>query len=846
MRKAFALLLVIIPLMVFTQDGCGPKHAKEKQPFSLNFEMNAESANFLLQNDDINMLVSCTPFYAGARHLPSEKTHEFYDARAKKVDEIIADTDALVQRGKKIKPRVEELRRAYLDYMTVCMNAEPRIEGYAKYTARELLKLQVMEALAESTYDSISYDKIQNPFSKTGMEYMKVQKGTLLGTLYLNDVEDIISFAAIAMESLKDIKNPKIQEAGKELDSAMGGFDGLRGDLKAMIESMLKAQNGFKRLKTGDYYFSRSAVEYMTSQIPGLKEKVKTLRPNAHVSQKDIDFISSYLTFFENVNKSMATYLNSVDTSKLVSASQSSQSTFSAAYADQGMPPAIGQSGNPAGAVTSNYSNAVTAVSGQNQAVVPASGGSSQGWTVKGALSTGWEYGKTAVHGAKSVLGYTIDVAGATVKDITAIGVGIYNGTPWSEIRKDILDNDDAIKDNWAKNMSGSSTLHIAKRYLEETEATGERAGAAATSAVVGGEGWTSWVAGKVAGITVGLFTGFGKGVVTVANRQASTVDYLTGTIDIASAAIGGSKIVLKTTQVPKFLGGLIEGTGLSVKGAGAYATRVFNGARLASLENAATRAFEITGGYEAAAARAAAADALQAALLATCKATRERLTELAKQGAAAGWTNFSGTLRSSLSNFAKQKFTKSLSEMGDAFTRVTGGNLKDVVDTMMGSWVDSQIKDIVDSVMREAPVPEEVRGIWKGTTIFSIVNVPEPKKTNSQGCDIGILQAMKDMKGKALPTYINLSGDPSGHGSATIQLKVQNRPGSPMPLKYTYREDGMIEIFGGDKGVAVKYTGNIQRTENGYTMKGKTTITWGDTRRPFLYLAGDWDASKP
>ena len=51
------------------------------------------------------------------------------------------------------------------------------------------------------------------------------------------------------------------------------------------------------------------------------------------------------------------------------------------------------------------------------------------------------------------------------------------------------------------------------------------------------GEGWTSWGIGKVSKATVGIFTGLGKGITLIGNRDAQASDYVIGGIEIAGSA---------------------------------------------------------------------------------------------------------------------------------------------------------------------------------------------------------------------------------------------------------------------------------------------------------------------
>ena len=55
------------------------------------------------------------------------------------------------------------------------------------------------------------------------------------------------------------------------------------------------------------------------------------------------------------------------------------------------------------------------------------------------------------------------------------------------------------------------------------------------------GDGYISWGAGKLGELTTNMATGFGKGVMKLANTQSSGEDLVEGALDVAFSFTGGS-----------------------------------------------------------------------------------------------------------------------------------------------------------------------------------------------------------------------------------------------------------------------------------------------------------------
>lgn len=818
MKKALLIIIAVVVVAAAIVVGTrfiGPRGPRVTDPFTFDYKLDAKNVEFFTKGDDMATLLACTPFYAGAQPLPGQHTQEFDEARVRKVDEIIADSDKLAEAAIGLKSDVDQLRKALMDYLTICAKNDPKAKKFANDAGREALRLWTMEALVEAEYKSID-TKSSDPFARSFMQYMKTTKAVELGALYLQDIDSIVGFAAMGLDGLSGTKNAKIIGANKQLDDAMGKFDGMSGKIGDVMSGMRKVDYGFKQLKTGDYYYARTAVKFMRDSMPALKKAARNIKPNQYMDAQTVAFTKDYLAKFDNFSAGFQAYLDSVPKSQLLPVSSLPNSTGCAFAQDKDRP--------------NEYGSAYLSLA------PPAkdTGEAKEGW-----LSTGWSGIKTVVHGTQTVIGVGLDVAGTAVKNITRVGAGVYYGNSAKEIWKDMKDNSNQIIKNWKANKSGAETMRTANQYINAIDKGAEYIGSKGAEQVFG-EGWTSWGVGKVSGATAGILTGLGKGITLIGNRDAQASDYVIGGIEIAGSALGGSKLILRGTQLPGFLKGLAKGTWISAEGSwNAFSKLAINmeKSEMDALVQVAVKGGMRTAGF---AERQAIHQAMLAAIAQSNQALKAELTTIIKSGLKAGWANFNGTLRQSLYDFSKKQFTANLKGVAE----LLGGSKAEFIDNIMAQWGEDLIKGMVDQAMAEAPLPAELKGEWNGTTVFTSIQVPEAAsdKAGKEGCNIGAM--IKALQGKVLPTKMRLNGAPSGVGSMFMQISFQGKPGSPVNARYTY-SGGALTINQGIKGGSITMHGEATRMTQGYAISGTTVATLG-TGGANIVMSGKFDVTKP
>lgn len=821
------LIAVLLTLSIMVGGGgCGGKTVsgpEEKNPFNFDYKIDQTNVDFFVKGDTVNTLIADTPFYTGAQPLPGQRTSEFDTARANKVKEIKQEADTLFQTVDKMKPQLANLRTAYLSYLTISSKEEPKLAGFTKETFDKVAFLMSKEQIVESQYKSISSDNIANSNAKSLADYIKVAKAVELGGLYLQDIDNISVYAALAINATEGHSNQKIKEASEKLDGDMEALDDLKSDVEAVMSSMSKIDYGFKQLDTCDYYLALEATEFITSSLPDLKAKVGILAPKGRLTAEDIKFTKAYLSYFEKVNDTLKQSLNSVDKTKLIPIDQQQESSVPFAYA----------AGKNTG---QNYANAYRAVAQAPRTAAPAA--------EDGYLAKGWSGVKTVVRGAKTVVGVGLDTLGAAAANISQIGIGIYRGQPAEQIWEGMEQNSKEIIENYKLGISGASTLKTAGEYLEGAETGIGQAAEGAVDKTIG-QGWTSWAVGGVTKATVGMFTGLGRGIYQVANTDATTGEIAEGTANIVLSFVGGSKVIIKGSQVPGLLRGLSqEGRLVGAQGLNIINTLGNNAEKKVVLQQIGSilannkftkqemlamvsNSLEL----EAKEATARSLSAMRAQLTA-------QMTQILKEGGEAALQSSRQEFTDNLADLLKKSFARNMQGYLEAIKTVVGESSKDYFDNLIGGWVDGFLSGLIKDVLAGPPEAPEMVGTWNGAMVVMYVPA-KPMKTSgsgkNEGCDMNI--DFSKIKGKSIPLKWQVMRD------GTFMWVGDKGKGKKLP--YTFRNSNFYVKYT-EQGSTLTLLGKAERGEKQFTMKGKWDVSAKDKAGKVLKVGGTWSASKP
>ncbi|MHB1460159.1 MAG: hypothetical protein ACYC1M_02590 [Armatimonadota bacterium] len=810
------IALVVIVILLLPKGLLNPK----KEPFTFDFKTDKSSIAAQTENDEMATLLACSPFYAGAKQYSGVNSSEFDQARERKVQEIIRESDDLAANAIKMKVDIDRLRTTVSNFITICNKNDPKAAKYTRESGKRILTMMTKEAVAEAQYKSYTANS-QNAFAQRFFQYLKAGKAVQLGTLYMEDINNLLVIAALGVEAAAVSANPAIKDAGKKLDQEMGEYDGLLNQSGDLMRGIYSIQYCFKQLKTGDYYFAQSAVTFIRQSLPTLKKTAASLKPNKYMDDKAIAFTKDYLNKFDNLSIEMQKYLDSVPKDSLVQVSSYQPGSGVAVAQTTDVvesPYTLAAKGNAAFA--NSVADGISSIFSKGAAVAKA----------------GWSGIKTTVHGIQSTVGLGIDIAGTGVANITRIPVGMYYGNTLGECWEDMEANSKQIITNWKNNQSGSSTMRTAKSYFDSVDDGGEYVVSTGVEKTIG-KGWISWGTGKVGKAVVGIFTGLGKGIALVGNRDANTSDYVIGTIEIGGAMLGGSKLVIRGTQLPGMVKGLAQSSWIGAQGAwntlGKLLTQLDKNEMTALLREAAARGMSSPG----LTARIAIADAMMAAATSANAALKAEFRNIIQAGVSAGWTNFNATLRSSLNEFVRKQFTANMKGV----LSIIGDTPGEFVDNVVAQWADDALKSMVDEVMAEPPQPAELKGMWTGKTLITAVTVPEPsEKAKKQGCNF---DEIKKLKGQNCATSVNMSGGPSGAGRASVNIAFKAGKGQAFTGNYTY-SNGDVSISNSAKGVTITMKGKAIRQTQGYSMNGDMHLVWGGEGM-IISISGDFELTK-
>lgn len=681
-RKIFLIVSIVVLILAVILSGCGKV---QKNPFSLDYKIDQSNVKYYTEGDTAAMLMTASPFYAGAQPFPGLKTGEYDAARRAKVEEIISEADKVVKTTAKIKGKVDKLRTAYLDYLTVCSKEDKRLQGFTEATVKQIIFLKSKEVIAEATYESIVTDS-DKPFAKSFMEYAKVAKGVEVGGLYMKDLNNIVGYSALALEALKDSKNPKIRKANSRLDKEMAKINSIKGDLKAIATSMNNIEYGFKQIETGDYYMAKAALAFMDSKMPELKAKIKAVKPGKGFDAKDIGFTKSYLGEIEQANNKLRKVLGAVDESKLVKVSLASDDAIiSPAWAD-------------AKIADDTFRLAYGSVNS------PAKAG--EGLTFTGLLSGGWNAAKLAVQTTQKLVGGALDLTGAVTKSVIDVPMGLYYGNSCGAIGERMGSNFQQVAQNVFAGTSGSSYLREAKSYAEGADTTAGSAASGTASYIMGGEGWTSWAAGGIAKATSSVFTDMAKGIYAVADPTSSMGELAVGAMNIGFSFVGGSKVLMKGSQVPGVLKGAKEGTGILAEKGCNFLSRWGANSELMEMNTLIKEGWKNCNSPKAMVqqmqllTQAMAKGAVIESLEQTSKQLNQKMAQFIASSASAGAGASTATMRASLNEFVQKQFQANMVGYTQAIKTALGESAVGYFDTVVGQMADDALKQMVEKAI--------------------------------------------------------------------------------------------------------------------------------------------------
>jgi hypothetical protein len=826
---SLALAVVVVATLI-PLPGCqpAPTATANTKPFTLDYTLTQADYDFFVGSDTVDTAIVHSPFYAGNQPLPSQNTVEYEAARYKKVGEIMADADALVSAGKAAEPAMATLRSDYVTFLSKVKASDPKAAEFVGSSLTSITAFGVQEILAQTAYASWMSTDATTSYVSTMRDYIKVTRATEYGSLLLEDANTMVGQAAVLAQAIATDGSDAAKAAAAEFDGkatkdvadAMAALEPVAGGIDSLDQDM-------SLLASGDYYFSREALGWMASESAKLQPQVDSLAAREGVTQDQVVAIQGVYGAYDEWIAALTQEMRSLDTSGLVAVQGAApfgvMPFVETAYAAEG-----DVSYTPG----ADYASSTAALGKEPE--------KKQGW-----LGATWSGVKTVFGAVKTGVGVGLDTAAAAAKNISAVGCGIYYGNKPSEIWKDMKDNVKEISKNYQAGVSGSQVLSDAGGYLDATEeGAGKYAGGWAQSGIEGtwGKGKlanaTGWAVGGLTKITTGMFTGMAKGIYKVANTKSSTADVASGFVEIGLSCIGGSKVLVKGTQVP----GLLKGGYQTIKNAGKLFVNLAESAGDAEVR--------------------AKLGAEMATILANNKLTKEQVTKLISNsikvemseaiaglmarnrdiyikairdliaaGGAGFKTNFVNTAKGQIEDLVSKSFAKSLQGILDAGTTVIGAGLGDYFDNLVASQVDPALTDLINAALSMPPDPEQVDGTYTGALVITKVDIPDDMKKEAKDANCAAL--FKQLEGKSQPLTLKVSAT---GGTATMTSKSGSSKGS---CEYA---DGSISMSFTSNGTTFSFKGSAKLTKDGVTMSGSWSAPYPKTS---IMMSGTWSVAK-
>jgi hypothetical protein len=695
------IVLAVFSLSLLSSCASKPSAEVPKEPFTLDYPTDAKEIPYFTQNDTLNTFAEAGPYYMGLQQLDQPAFVEYAKLRQAKVDEAIKITDDIVNAAEGVNEGLKPLKDGYLNLWDQMLAKDKSLLSEAKTVASVIIGSQVkVEGLLANAQVSPAST---NPVVKAYGEYQRTAMAMELAKAVIQDLSLFMSSAAQSIPLLEKSDNKDVVSLASDFDGKMNDLEKLDSKVDDLYATMDTLGVALKQLNTGEYYMSLGSLAYVKDGLEKMKPQMDALIPNQYLAKDDVDFIKGYGALFGSFADQMTQKVESLDKSQMILA-PAQTGWIPNAYAD--------------GFFSQAYDAMANAAS---KGVSVAKSGANLAWTgVKGAYNV-------MATGA----GITTDAAGVVIKSGMDVGFGVAN---WNNV-KDTYDivagNFKKMGDNMMEGTSGAETMKTAQQYMDNVEDGAKDLVNSGVKAVAQkglenlpagiGENqtvknivtttadWTGWGAGHVAKITVGMFTGFGKGIYKVANVQSDKLTILEGSLDIGLSFIGGSKVIFKGSQVASGMQDTVKLLGekgmnfvmkivnnADIQGLKSISAGILENAKLTpdQVKTLLSNAAEIEANQE-----------MQAELVNVGKEVNKKFLDLMKEGAS---TVFENTLegRTAYKEFVKDTFEKTLSGYKDALLATLGKSYTEYIDNLVASKADDFIKGITLDYVGKGLIP--------------------------------------------------------------------------------------------------------------------------------------------
>lgn len=703
--KKITALLIVFSVISLSLTGCGKQpepvvhNSSEENEveeiqlqddhFSFQYEIDESNLDFFVANDDFDTIRASTPYYSGEQNLPVGEMEEFANLRTDKVNELIKLSEQLFLENENLHSEFDKYRRAYLDLIMFVYLYGENTDTYVKDVTQQFLSKFIKTQLSILAYQNadLMSNESEDEFTKSFWNYQKNFLAFSLTDALYEEFGHLLSNSAAMVTYAEEAGDPDLLETAKKLEEEMGFLSQLDSNYNKINQLMTEIDFGFKQLESADYYLAKASVEFIQNQSPVIRDLIKEIQLSKNFEEDDLTFVQDYAVLFEDfageMNDALADYSSENEILEIVVREDADEVTW--------IPAA------QAFSVGDFF---------QRAKVVLTDSTKDPSQILKPNTSGAWQFIKDKYQAAKAVgqsiktgIGVGLDIANAATKSTFDSAVDAYYGDT-AGIFNRFKKNFNKVQENYNKGTSGADVLSTAENYLNHIEAGAQDIGESGAEQYFG-KGWTSWGFGQVGKLTAGFFTGFAKGIYKVSNTNSSAGTVADGMLDIGFSFIGGSKIIIKGSQV--FAGSkptlkLLGENGLNFIRRTAAKVKDLNLKNLSQqLIAKGLDPHNISNFLGLNKQKQIIKSLNQAA-----KDIDKRLVALIKDGGNTIFENITKGGKDAWKEFVKDFYETSLGDLRDVLGTIIGKTPKDYLDNLVGATLDDLIKGLVKTKIDE------------------------------------------------------------------------------------------------------------------------------------------------
>lgn len=500
-----------------------------EKPFDDSYNLDAKNIAYFTENDTVNTIWASNPFYLWNKDYDILPWIDVYNKLKKdKITETLTITKELIEESEKLKTKLEESKGIFIDTIQEIKNLDPKYKKIANLNAKELLNSTWKESLFMANYKALENTSSPNPLAQSLFDYQKVLLSLKLSSSVLDDIGDYSSRVFVIYKIIEKDTNPVNKGILSKIDKDMEAIDSMDPEIQSINAKIFKINTILKQIETWDYLLTKALYNHIKTEFPKVENSVKDLHTNEILNDENIQFIKDYSVVFANNIRQIGEKIDNYPTSKLFLQKIDKKESF---------------------LIKKTYAVSDDDLAWAYNIVSKNSDSSNFTSDIKSVAKTTWNWVKTVGNAVTTTVWVGLDTVSAWTKSIFDVLHGKINwNTNW-EITDEIKNNFIQIKSNYDKGISGATVFKTAWEYLEWSE--NYTAGKVEWWVISLIWTWyTSWWLAWVTKITVWMFTGFGKWIYKLADKQATTGQLAEWLLDVGLSFIWGSKVIAKWSQV--------------------------------------------------------------------------------------------------------------------------------------------------------------------------------------------------------------------------------------------------------------------------------------------------------